>query len=192
MAGSFMTRLRERMEQLQSELQPEGGFDRRAYGYEDEGEEDATFEEVALEDESPWRRDPPAASRRDPDSEARGPEEAPSRAPARPVTRAARAEAFDPFGVRERPAGGGIRREAPSRPSWDAPAPVRTPRAPAAGVRSTPPEHERKAARGAGRLQRLRRRIRSPDSLRELFLLREVIDRPIALRRPRPRTRPPS
>ena len=203
MAGSFMARFRERMEQLQSEMQPEAGFDRRAYGYEDEAEgEDATFEEVALEEESPWRRpgsgEPraaPAASAPDAGREEspwRRPEAVPPPAPPRPVTRAARAESFDPFGVRERQAGGGVRRDAPPRPSWEAPAPTRTPGAPAAGVRSTPREHERKAARGAGRLQRLRRRIRNPDSLRELFLLREVIDRPIALRRPRPRTRPPS
>ena len=202
MAGSFMTRLRERMEQLQSELQPEGGFDRRAYGYGDEGEEDATFEEVALEEESPWRRpgsgSPPAASEasapdtRREDSPWHRPETAPPPAPPRPVTRAARAEAFDRFGVHERQSGGGIRRDAPRRPSWEAAAPARTTGAPAAGVRSASHEPERKAVRGAGRLQRLRRRIRNPDSLRELFLLREVIDRPIALRRPRPRTRPPS
>ena len=198
MAGSFMARLRERVEQLQTELQPDAGFDRRAYGYgDDAGAEDATFEEVALEEESPWRRpgsgEPPAApAAAAPDA---GPEESPWRrpeavpppAPPRPVTRAARAERFDPFGVRERQTGSGVRRDAPARPSWEAPAPARSPGAPAAGARSTPREHERKSARGAGRLQRLRGRIRDPESLRELFLLREVIDRPIALRRPRPR-----
>ena len=201
MAGSFMARLRERMEQLQSELQPEGDFDRRAYGYgDDTGAEDATFEEVALEEESPWRRsgsgEPPAPSAASAPDAGREespwhrPEAVPPPAPPRPVTRAARAESFDPFGVRERQTGGGARRAPPPRPSREAPAP--TPGAPGTGVRSTPREHDRTAARGAGRLQRLRRRIRNPDSLRELFLLREVIDRPIALRRPRPPTRPSS
>ena len=59
MAGSFMARLRARIEQLQTELQPEAGIDRRAYGYGDGADdEDATFEEVAQEEESPWRRGP--------------------------------------------------------------------------------------------------------------------------------------
>ena len=201
MAGSFMARLRERVEQLQTELQPDAGFDRQAYGYGDEaGAEDATFEEVAIEEESPWRRpgsgEPPAA--RPASAPDAGLEESPWRrpessvpppAPPRPVTRAARAEGFDPFGVRERQTGGGVRRGAPSPPTRETPAsaPGRAPAAPAAGARSTPREYERKGARGAGRLQRLRGRIRDPESLRELFLLREVIDRPIALRRPRPR-----
>ena len=215
MAGSFMTRLRERMEQLQTEMQPEAGFNRRAYGYEDEadGGDDATFEEVALEEESPWRRpgsgearaapaapapevgqeespwrrDPPSSPRPVSDSEARGAEAPPPppHAPARSPTRAARADRFDPFRVRERQTGGGVPRATPSPPSREAPG--RAPASPAAGGRSTPREFERRAGRGAGRLQRLRRRIRNPESLRELFLLREVIDRPIALRRPRPR-----
>ena len=200
MAGSFMARLRERMEQLQTELQPEAGFNRRAYGYgDDAGAEDATFEEVAIEEESPWRRPgsgaPPAASEASaPDagleeSPWRRPESVPPTAPPRPATRAARAERFDPFGVRERQTGGALRRSPPSPLSREAPAPAsdRAPTSPAAGARSTPREFERKGARGAGRLQRLRRRIRNPESLRELFLLREVIDRPIALRRPRRR-----
>ena len=208
MAGSFMARLRERVEQLQTELQPDAGFDRRAYGYGDDAvAEDATFEEVALEEESPWRRsgsgEPPAApAASDPDagreeSPWRRPESVPPPAPpasSAPVTRAARAERFDPFGVRERQTGGGVRRPPPSPPTREAPAPApgRAPASPAAGARSTPREFERNGARGAGRLQRLRRRVRDPESLRELFLLREVLDRPIALRRPRPRTRPPS
>ena len=203
MAGSFMARLRERMEQLQQEMQPEAGFDRRAYGYgDDAGAEDATFEEVEREEESPWRRpgsgEPPAAPAASaPDA---GLEESPWRAvtesapppaPPRPVTRAARAEAFDPFGVRDRQSGGGARRAAPSPPSREAPsrAPGRTPASPTASARSTPRDPERKLPRGASRSRRLRARLRQPDSLRDLFLLREVIDRPIALRRPRPRGR---
>ena len=198
MAGSFMTRLRERMEQLQTEIQPDAGFDRRAYGYgDDAGAEDATFEEVALEEESPWRRpgsgEPraaPAASAPDAGREEspwRRPETAPPPAPPRPVTRAARAERFDPFEVRERQTGGGVRRPPPSPPSREAPMPGRVPDRPVAARSSSPREPGRAGTRGATRLQRLRGRIRHPDSLRELFLLREVIDRPIALRRPRPR-----
>ena len=202
MAGSFMARLRERMEQLQQEMQPEAGFDRRAYGYgDDAGAEDATFEEVALEEESPWRRpgsgEPsaaPAASAPDAgleESPWRRPESAPPPAPPKPVTRAARAEGFDPFGVRDRQSGGGARRAAPSPPSREAPsrAPGRTPASPTASARSTPRDPERKLPRGASRSRRLRASLRQPDSLRDLFLLREVIDRPIALRRPRPRGR---
>ena len=203
MAGSFMARLRERMEQLQTELQPDAGFDRRAYGYgEDAGAEDATFEEVALEEESPWRRpgsgEPPAAPAASaPDagreeSPWRRPEAVPPPASPAPVTRAARAERFDPFGVRERQAGGGVRRPPPLPSSREAPMPSRVADRPGAARSSSPREPDRAGTRRATRLQRLRGRIRHPDSLRELFLLREVIDRPIALRRPRPRTRPPS
>ena len=203
MAGSFMARLRERMEQLQTELQPDAGFDRGAYGYgDDAGAEDATFEEVAIEEESPWRRpgsgEPPAARAASaPDagleeSPWRRAESVPPPAPPRPVTRAARAERFDPFGVRERQTGGGVRRPPPSPPSREAPMPGRVADRPGAARSSSPREPGRAGTRGATRLQRLRGRIRNPDSLRELFLLREVIDRPIALRRPRPRTRPPS
>ena len=202
MAGSFMARLRERMEQLQTELQPDAGFDRGAYGYgDDAGAEDATFEEVGIEEESPWRRSgsgeppPPPASAPDAGREEspwRRPESVPPPAPPRPATRAARAERFDPFEVRERQAGGGVRRDAPPRPSWEAPMPGRVADRPGAARSSSPREPGRASTRGATRLQRLRGRIRHPDSLRELFLLREVIDRPIALRRPRPRTRPPS
>ena len=210
MAGSFMTRLRERVEQLQTELQPEAGFDRRAYGYGDDGEEDATFEEVALEEEeSPWRRGPPDPPRPEPAPaaggpepagragvrEPRGPETPPPRVTSARGSAAARPETFDPFAVRERQTGGGVRRPAPSPPSSrDAPAraSARTPPASAPGDRPARHGFEGTGARGASRLQRLRRRIRNPESLRELFLLREVIDRPIALRRPRPPTRPPS
>ena len=207
MAGSFMARLRERMEQLQTEMQPEAGFNRRAYGYEDEGE-DATFEEVALDEESPWRRPgsgeppaPPAASAPDAGREEspwRRPEAVPPTPPTPPpasasrAPRAPRAERFDPFGVRERQTGGGVRRPPPSPPTREAPMPGRVADRPVAAPSSSPREPGRAGTRGATRLQRLRGRIRHPESLRELFLLREVIDRPIALRRPRPRTRPPS
>ena len=188
MAGSFMARLRERMEQLQTELQPEAaGFDRRAYGYEDEPEaEDATFEDVEREEESPWRRDPPPDAPR-PEPAPAGPTRpahgSPARASAPPPTRAARREAFDPFGVGGRQSGGGIRGGAPSPPPWEAPARARTSGPPGAGVRSTPHDPEPRSIRGATRSRRLRARLRQPESLRELFLLREVIDRPIALRR---------
>ena len=204
MAGSFMTRLRERMEQLQTELQPDAGFDRQAYGYgDDAGAEDATFEEDSVEEESPWRRPgsgsppaPPPASAPDTrreESPWNRPAAVPPPAPPKPVTRAARAEAFDPFGVRDRPSAGGSRRDAPSPPAWKAPStPSRPARVPSGDVPLSPHGPERRAARGATRTQRLRARLRQPESLRELFLLREVIDRPIALRRPRPRTRPPS
>jgi hypothetical protein len=203
MAGSFMARLRARIEQLQTELQPEAGIDRRAYGYGDGADdEDATFEEVAREEESPWRRGPsgPMPSADEP-GRAGGPtgpgRGSPSPAPGSPAPRAAtttvtgatRRKAFDPYGVSDRQTGGGLRREVPSPPPREAPAPARTPGAAAAGVRSTPREPERKRANGTSRSRRLRARLRQPDSLRELFLLREVIDRPIALRRPRPRRR---
>ena len=198
MAGSFMARLRERVEQLQTELQPDAGFDRRAYGYEDE-EEDATFEEVALdEEESPWRRPGSGEARAAPAPdaaqgrpEAPAPEPRPRAAPAS-VSRATRREAFDPFGVAGRQSGGAFRRDAPSPPTREAPMPGRVADRPVAARSSSPREPGRAGIRGATRLQRFRGRIRDPDSLRELFLLREVIDRPIALRRPRPRTRPPS
>ena len=201
MAGSFMTRLRARLEELQSEMQPEAGFDRRAYGYQDGGgDDDATFEDVEREEESPWRRPASAESPAAPAAPApdagreespwHRPEAVPPPAPARPVTRAARAEAFDPFGVGGRPSAGGLRRDAPSPSPWEAPAPGWAPAATTAGVRSTPRDPERKRPRGATRSRRLRARLRQPESLRELFLLREVIDRPIALRR-RPRGRSP-
>ena len=197
MAGSFMSRFRERMEQLQTELQPDSGFDRSAYGYEDDARaEDATFEEVALEEESPWRRpgrdEAPAAPAPDPaprrpEARASEPPPPPRAAPAS-VSRTARREALDPFGVGGRQTGGGLRRDAPSPPSRAAPAPApgRGPASPAAGDRSMPLDPERTSTHGLTRSRRLRARLRQPESLRELFLLREVIDRPIALRR-RPR-----
>ena len=206
MAGSFMARLRARVEQLQTELQPEAGIDRRAYGYgDDAGDEDATFEEVAREEESPWRRAPsgPMPTAGEP-GRAPGPTDpgrgSPAPAPGSPapraatttVTRATRREAFDPYGVSDRQTDGGLRGEAPSPPPREAPAPDRAPGDPAAAVRaSAPREPGRTGTRGASPLQRLRTRIRNPDSLRELFLLRELIDRPIALRR-RSWGRPPS
>jgi hypothetical protein len=206
MAGSFMARLRARIEQLQTELQPEGGIDRRAYGYgADADGEDATFEEVAREEESPWRRGPsgPMPSADEPGRAAgsTGPARgspSPASEPTRPraatttVTRATRREAFDPYGVSDRQTDGGLRREVPSPPPREAPAPDRAPGSPAAAVRSSAPrETGRTGTRRSTRLQRIRRRIRHPDSLRELFLLRELIDRPIALRR-RSWGRPPS
>ena len=178
MAGSFMARLRARIEQLQTELQPEAGIDRRAYGYGDgagDGGEDATFEEVAGEEESPWRRAPsgPMPSADEP-GRAAGPT-----GPAR----------GSPSPAREPPPP----REAPAPPIAAAPGSARDPPgSPAAAVRpSAPREPGRTGTRRSTRLQRLRRRIRHPDSLRELFLLRELIDRPIALRR-RSWGRPPS
>ena len=208
MAGSFMARLRARIEQLQTELQPEAGIDRRAYGYGDgagNGGEDATFEEVAGEKESPWRRAPsgPMPSVDEP-GRAAGPtgpgrgspaparEPPPSRAVTTTATRAAGREAFEPYGARDRQTGGGLRREVPLPPPREAPAPDRAPGSPAAAVRpSAPREPDRTGTRRSPRLQRIRRRVRHPDSLRELFLLREVLDRPIALRR-RSWGRPPS
>ena len=191
MAGSFMARIRERMEQLQSELQPEAGFDRRAYGYEDEAEEDATFEEVALEEESPWRRPGSDEARAAPEPEpaqrrpgTRAPEPSPPpRAARESVSRTARREAFDPFGVGGRQPGGGVRRDASSPPPRAAPAPGRTSAPPSAAARPAPPALEHKSTRGTSRSRRIRARLRQPESLRELFLLREVIDRPVALRR---------
>ena len=202
MAGSFMARLRERIEQLQAELEPDAGFDRRAYGYGDAGERDATFEdeEAPLEEESPWRRPGageapagPAASA--PDAGLEGSpwrrRDAAAPAPPKPVTRAARGGRFDPFGAGERQSGGGgARRAAPSPlPSRQASAPGsgRAPASSASGARSAAYDPGRKHPRRASRAYRLRARLRQPESLRELFLLREVIDRPIALRRPRHR-----
>ena len=184
MAGSLIERFRARLEELQKELAPEAGFDRRAYGYEDDaGGGDTTFEDVEREDEdeSPWRRpgdDPP---RPEPEPEpARGPV---SRGPGTPRPRvasargsaAARPEASDPFGVVPGPSGGGLRRDAPSPPRREAPARARAAGAPTAEVGSAP--------RARSRSRRLRARLRQTESLRELFLLREVIDRPVALRR---------
>ncbi len=193
MAGSLIERLRARVEQLQVELAPESGFDRRAYGYGDEaGAEDATFEDLDREDESPWRRPESGPPRPEPapGPEARGPETPRPRATPVRGSAAGRPEGFDPFRIRRGPSGGGIRRNAPPPPPGGAPARVSAPArsagapgAPAVDTRSTPRDPERGNARGADRSRRLRARLRQPESLRELFLLREVIDRPIALRR---------
>ena len=184
MAFSFAKRLRERLEQVQSELTPETGFDRRAYGYDDDArEDDATFEEVAneavalgdadFEEESPWRqradyRDPGAAPYEDLDES--------------PFARAPRADERG----RETPSGPAARAE-PAARGEPAPAPVR------ARASAPPPTAtaESERVRAAIRAQRLRTRLRQPDSLREVFLLREVIDRPAAFRRRRGRAAPP-
>ena len=194
MTGSFMERLRARAEKLQEELTPEAGFDRRAYGYDGDGE-DATFEDVARDDESPWRRAP--AEPAPPDPPEPGGSAGPVHTPETPEPRVTpvrastgtRPAASDPFGVVRRGPGDGLRRDTPSPPPRDASAPLRTPAAPADGVRSTPYGLERRRTRGATRAEQIRARLRRPDSLRELFLLREVIDRPVALRR-RPHYRP--
>ena len=202
--ADFLNRFRAKLESLQAELAPEAGFDRRAYGYDDDpGAEDATFEDLDREEESPWRRpaadDGPPGPAADEPEPARRPGTLRPRASATRSAAAARPEAFDPFGVVHGPSGGGAPRRAPSPPPRGAPAPARTPGAPAAaGVRPAPRDSERgsgsaRGARGTGgasRSSRLRARLRQPESLRELFLLREVIDRPVVLRgrRPPPRT----
>ena len=201
--ADFLNRLRAKLEAMQQELAPEAGFDRRAYGYDDDADpEDATFEDLDREEESPWRRPADGPPRPAPDPEAGGPEPArggsgvrgqsetprPRTAPGR-GSAAARPEAFDPFGVVPRPPGGETRRRTPSPPPRAAPTPARTPGAPAAGGgRPIPrdPERGTGSARGRSRSSRLRARLRQPESLRELFLLREVIDRPVVLRRRRP------
>ena len=203
--ADFLNRLRAKLEAMQQELAPEAGFDRRAYGYGDDADpdpEDATFEDLDREEESPWRRPADGPPRPAPDPAAGGPEPARGGPGARgqpeaprPRTAsgrgsaAARPETFDPFGVAPAPPGRDTRRRAPSPPPRAAPAPARTPGAPAAGgVRPAPRDPERApgSARGRSRSSRLRTRLRQPESLRELFLLREVIDRPIVLRRRRP------
>ena len=198
--ADFLSRLRAKLEAMQQELAPEAGFDRRAYGYDDDADpEDATFEDLDREEESPWRR--PADGPPGPQSdgaagapEARGPETPRPRARPGRGSAAAGPEAFDPSGAAAGPSGGGLRRGAPPPSPWEAStASARRPGAPApgvgVGVRSPPRDFERVAARGTSRSSRLRARLRRPESLRELFLLREVIDRPVALRRrPPPRT----
>ncbi len=192
MAGSLMERLRARVEKLQEELEPEAGFDRRAYGYDDDvGGEDATFEDIAPEEESPWRRPgsgpPEPEPRPGPTAGSEdGSEAAPPRAAHEPRRAAARREAFDPFAVRRGQAVSGLRRDTPSPPSRAARAAERSPGSPAAGVRPASRDAERTGARRTTRRTtrgRLRARLRQPESLRDLFLLREVIDRPVALRR---------
>lgn len=197
MAGSLMERLRARIEELQEELKPEAGFDRRAYGYDDDaGGEDATFGDIDRgEEESPWRRPgsgpPEPEPRPGPAAGSEGvTEAAPPRAAHEPRRATARPEAFDPFGVRRGQAVSGLRRDTPSPPSPAAQAAERSPGSPAAGVHPASRDAERTGprgtTRGTTRRRRLRARLRQPESLRDLFLLREVIDRPVALRR-RPR-----
>lgn len=202
MADSLMARLRARLEEIQVEMQPEAGFNRRAYGYGEDGGEDgadATFEEVALEEESPWRR--PGSGSPRPVSEAdrtaggrsaaRGSQAAPEPVPGRLRPKAP--ASFLPVGART---GGATGQDNPPPSATPGEGTVREP-----PVRSRDPvsarggreirDSERKSPRRPSRLRRFRRRLRHPDSFRELFLLREVIDRPIALR-PRPRGRRPS
>ena len=199
MADSLMARLRARLEEIQAEMQPEAGFNRRAYGYEEDGGEDATFEEVALEEESPWRRPGSGPPRpvAEPDrtaggrSAARGSQAAPEpvagrlrpKAPAsgRPIDARTGGAAGQDHPRPSPPPGEGTVREPPVR-SRD-PVSARDGR----DIRDS----ERESPRRPSRLRRFRRRLRHPDSFRELFLLREVIDRPIALRS-RPRGRRPS
>ena len=174
MAESLMARLRARLEEIQAEMQPEAGFDRRAYGYGEDGA-DATFEEADLEEESPWRRPgsaPPQAT----------PEPEPTRSRPRPPASSRTGGAAGQGYTRPSPPPGN---ESPRQPPVRSPDPVSARGAEAFG------EPERGNALRPSRLRRFRRRIRHPDSLRELFLLREVIDRPVALRT-RPRGRRPS
>ena len=180
----FLNRLRARLEAMQAELAPEAGFDRRAYGYDDEEAEDATFGEADREEEeeSPWRReaDDPAAS----DS------------PAGRTGAAQGRETTHGSGTRPAPRRGGGRGERPSRGQDPASAPP--PFGPHPGrphAASVPDDGEGRYAPGrmhdrrTNRTRRLRTRLLQPESLRELFVLREVIDRPVALRA-RPRRRP--
>ena len=185
MADSLRSLLRTRLEKLREEMQPEAGFDRRAYGYDGDGgqgdEADTTFDDVAHEDESPWRRtgeraeasDPPAAaaSAGDPESPwRRGPSPGPSGA-----------EAGDSGPSRLR--GGGPHGKDTSSPSAGKPpsgsSSVRTDEA---RRRATPPAGPPRPSSGTSRARQLRARLQHPESLREVFLLREVIDRPVALR----------
>lgn len=182
----FLNRLRARLEAMQAELTPEAGFDRRAYGYDGEGADDATFGETDREEEeeSPWRR------------EADGPATSDSGFPAGRTGAAQGPETMHGSGAGPaRPRGGGPG-ERPSRrgdpasaPLPSGPRPARSPAAsfPDDGAGRYAPERMRD--RRANRTRRLRTRLLRPESLRELFVLREVIDRPVALR-PRPRRRP--
>ena len=162
MADSLRAMLRARVEKLRGELQPEAGFDRRAYGYEDDGGDDATFEDVAREDESPWARsdgDPRARPAPDPSPAPSGEggsrRPARPRADARPVHRSQRprenaarlgsaagkapglAETLLPHRLRKRPHPAGVRA---SRP--------------AAAFRAPPRAHALKRVRSAGRSRR--------------------------------------
>ena len=192
--ADFLSRLRARLEAMQEELAPEAGFDRRAYGYDDgEGAEDAAFEE---EDESPWQRetDDPAPSASPAAARARGAEG--SETPRGTAVHGLGDD--DPWARRPPPPQRSGRRDERTpegaAAASGAPAPrgreVRSSLAAGGGDADPhPPEEER--ARAARRNRRLRSRLRQPESLRELFLLREVIDRPLALRRrPRPRRSP--
>ena len=200
MAGSLMERLRARLEEMQKEMQPEAGFDRRAYGYENEdeaGAEDATFEEAALGEDSPWRRPGRDAPRPGPAPEgeaaARSIVQALGEPAPGPRRAAAPPEAAESPWARGGQPGGVAGRDFPSPSPREvrATASGRSSVAATDGRGSSSHGHERRSAPRASRIQRLRRRIRQPDSLRELFLLREIIDRPVALRRRRP-SRPPS
>ena len=161
MAG-FLDELRGKLEKMREEIAPDAGFDRRAYGYEDGAPgEDATFEEAAGEDESPWRRTEGDPARVEPDAPVAGGTAGASGSGPAPGERAR-----SPL----------VRRPAPSAATRGSP---------------SPDSREQVRARGASRIRRLRGRLRRPESLGELFLLREVIDRPLALRG-RPRGRSPS
>ena len=196
MADSLRAMLRARVEKLRGELQPEAGFDRRAYGYEDDGGDDATFEDVAREDESPWARSDGDRARSAPDPSPAPSGEGGSRRPetarGRPPRASLAAASRERRSARLR---GGqsarTRGDAPSSPSPEAPASGGSPGVPAGGSRPSPPRaHALKRVRSAGRSRRLRTRLKGPESLRELFLLREVIDRPVALRGHPRRQRP--
>ena len=189
MADSLRAMLRARLEKLRGELQPEAGFDRRAYGYEDDGGDDATFEDVAREDESPWARSAPDPS---PAPSGEGGSHRPETARGGPPRASLAAASRERRSARLR---GGqsarTRGDAPSSPSPEAPASGGSPGVPAGGSRPSPPRaHALKRVRSAGRSRRLRTRLQGPESLRELFLLREVIDRPVALRGHPRRLRP--
>ena len=201
MAISLRGMLRARLEKLREELQPEAGFDRRAYGYEDDGGDDATFEDVAREnvareDESPWARSDGDRARSAPDPSPAPSGEGGSRHPG--TARGSPPRASLAAASRERRSArlhGGqsarTRGDAPSSPSPEAPASGGGPDVPADGSRPSPPRaHALKRVRSAGRSRRLRTRLQGPESLRELFLLREVIDRPVALRGHPRRQRP--
>lgn len=179
--ADFLSRLRAKLEAMQEELAPEAGFNRRALGYDDEeGGEDATFEDAAGEDGgSPWRREtddgappaPPAAGRA-------GGEEGSGTPPGtiRPRVRQ------PPL---PRSAHRGERTSEGDAAASGAPTPLRPsgrPYGAAAGGGADPHPPEQARARAVHRARRIRARLRAPDSLRELFLLREVIDRPLALR----------
>lgn len=180
--ADFLSRLRAKFEAMQEELAPEAGFDRRALGYDDgEGGEDPDFEDAAGEDGgSPWRREtadgappaPPAAGRA-------GGGESSGTPPGAAGPR-----------VRQPPPPGSARRgertaSEGGAAASGAPTPLRPPGrsygpAGASGADPHPPEQTH--ARAVHRARRIRARLRSPEPLRELFLLREVIDRPLALR----------